>query len=226
MRDRRWLWVLAGVASLGIFFLIRAAMAKPAPPPPPGPPPPLQITNISITFIQQPWLDLSVVFGASVIGGKLPYSFAWEFGDGSGSLDNPAIKEFKSKRETIDNMLRDSISVSPRALEGKLTVTDAAGTKVSASFSARNLPSVVIIVLLRQTNAAGIGVLGGTPPYRVDVTDHPINRSYSINVGSFMDGVALTLSTINTVAGALLFTIVAKDQKGVASPTINIFAPS
>jgi hypothetical protein len=232
MSEIRWQQLLAGVASLGVLALIGEMLAKPAPPqaaptPPPAPsapPPPLQITSTFIDLIQQPELDLDILFGASILGGSPPYSTTWTFDDGFTSQDALVDRKFTHTRVVRDDLLQDVISVPVGALSATVTVTDAAGEKVSTKLSARDLKNVVIIFLAKAITGVGFGIVGGTPPYKLTVIDQVFNLKSDMVVGSWMDGVGVSLATINDVPGRLLFTIEAIDQRGVSSGTINIFA--
>lgn len=69
-----------------------ASITVTAPPPPPPPPPPPLLTITASGFPLSGPAPLTVGFSAVVAGGVPPYTFLWDFGDGSptSNLQNPS----------------------------------------------------------------------------------------------------------------------------------------
>ena len=127
-------------------------------PTPPPPPPPIFV-GITATPTEGT-MPLTVSFTSSVTGGVSPYSYDWEFGDGSKS----------NAANTVH------IYITGGNFTVWLNVNDAVGTSVQSAFSFVNVtPAAVNLTVTPPTRfvegSTGISVnftasvTGGTPPY-------------------------------------------------------------
>ncbi len=127
-------------------------------PTPPPPPPPL-VVDITATP-SEGTMPLTVSFTSAVTGGVSPYSYDWEFGDGSRS----------NAADTVH------IYITGGDFSVWLNVNDAVGTSVQSAFSFVNVtPAAVNLTVTPPTRfvegSAGMSVnftasvTGGTPPY-------------------------------------------------------------
>src|SRR2546427_3259813 len=127
-------------------------------PTPPPPPPPL-VVEITATP-GEGTMPLTVSFTSAVTGGVSPYSYDWEFGDGS--------------RSNVANTVH--IYITGGNFTVWLNVDDAIGTSVQSAFSFVNVtPAAVNLTVTPPTRfvegSAGMSVnftasvTGGTPPY-------------------------------------------------------------
>ncbi len=127
-------------------------------PTPPPPPPPL-VVEITATPTEGT-MPLTVSFTSAVTGGVSPYSYDWEFGDGSRS----------NAADTVH------IYITGGNFTVWLNVNDAVGTSVQSAFSFVNVtPAAVNLTVTPPTRfvegSAGMSVnftasvTGGTPPY-------------------------------------------------------------
>ena len=127
--------------------------------PTPPPPPPPVIVEITATPTQGT-MPLTVSFTSAVTGGVSPYSYDWEFGDGSKS----------NAANTVH------IYITGGNFTVWLNVNDAVGTSVQSAFSFVNVtPAAVNLTVTPPTRfvdgSTGISVnftasvTGGTPPY-------------------------------------------------------------
>src|SRR5437016_4832631 len=125
---------------------------------PPPPPPPL-VVEITATP-NEGTMPLTVSFSSAVTGGVSPYSYDWEFGDGS--------------RSNVANTVH--IYITGGNFTVWLNVNDAVGTSVQSAFSFVNVtPAAVNLTVTPPTRfvegSAGMSVnftasvTGGTPPY-------------------------------------------------------------
>src|SRR2546428_103879 len=125
----------------------------------PPPPPPPVIVEITATPTQGT-MPLTVSFTSAVTGGVSPYSYDWEFGDGSKS----------NAANTVH------IYITGGNFTVWLNVNDAVGTSVQSAFAFVNVtPAAVNLTVTPPTRfvdgSTGISVnftasvTGGTPPY-------------------------------------------------------------
>jgi PKD repeat protein len=157
---------------------------------------------------------LSVSFTGSATGGTAPYTYSWNFGDGTatGTAQNPNHTYTTAGNYTATLTVTDSASPAAQSTSNVLVTVNGVGHKLVATASATPTSGQIPL----HVALAGTGT-GGTPPY-----------SYSWNFG---DGSAAnttqnpshTYTSAGTYAAKLTVTDSSSPQQS-ASSTVTVTA--
>jgi PKD repeat protein len=153
---------------------------------------------------------LGVTFTGSATGGKAPYSFSWNFGDGSTSTaQNPNHTYSTAGAFTATLTVTDSSSPAVTATAGVNVTVSAVGNPLAATASA--MPTSGQIPL----NVAFTGVgTGGSPPY-----------SFSWNFGDGSTSTAQNPSHSYGTAGTFTSTLTVTDSSAAtATSSVSVTA--
>ena len=155
-------------------------------------------TGLAVTFTvsANPTVGSPVTFTATVSGGTAPYSFSWDFGDGSAAgTTNPVTHTYSSKgAKTVALTVTDTASATAMSSQ----TVNVAGTALTASFTVSANPTVNSPVTFTAT------VAGGTTPYSYSWsfgdssplgTTNPVTHTYTTKGAKT---VTLTVTDVNT----------------------------
>ncbi len=98
----------------------------PVPAPAPSPPSPPALKARLAADVRRGQVPLTVAFSAAAQGGNPPYAFAWDFGDGGGSLEQNPIHAYRSPG-AYDAMV-EVVDFSGRTATSNVTVNTSAAT--------------------------------------------------------------------------------------------------
>ena len=157
---------------------------------------------------------LAVSFTGSATGGTAPYSYSWNFGDGSATstAQNPSHTYNSAGTYTATLTVTDSSSPVKTATSTVTTTVSAVGNPLTATVSANPTSGQVPLTVA----FTGTGT-GGTPPY-----------SYSWNFGDGSTSTAQNPSHTYNTAGTYTATLTVTDSSSptrkTASASITITA--
>jgi len=135
--------------------------------------------GVAVTISSNPTVNSPLTFTATVTGGTVPYSFSWDFGDGTAAgTTNPVIHTYATMgTKTVTLTVTDSASATVVLSQ----TVNVAGPSISVSFTAGANPTVGSPVTFTAT------VTGGTSPYTfswdfgdgsLSGTGNPVTHTY------------------------------------------------
>ncbi len=154
---------------------------------------------VTVSALSSGIVGTSVSFSAAASGGTSPYSFSWNFGDGTSLATGNTV----SHKYAVEG-----------AYAVRANATDAKGRLASASASITiNAPPLTVAVTASGSNEVGLAVnltataSGGTQPY----------ASFIWDFGDGSTGSGNSVAHVYTASGTYSVTVTVKDSAGITS---------